>query len=124
MRHISFALTTEQVRNRSKTVTRRIGWKDLKPGTLLQPVEKAQGIPKGGTVKKIGGPIRVVDVRRERIDRLETEPAYGYDELRKEGFPLDLVSPVEFSAWFQKTHPYQPDFMVTRIEFEYVKETV
>jgi hypothetical protein len=117
---MSFALTTDQVRQQTKTVTRRIGWAWLRPGTLLQPVVKAQGLKKGQAVERIGGPIRVVDVRRERIDRLETEPAYGYVEVRLEGYPLGLIGPFEFSAWFQKAHPYQEDFMVTRIEFEYV----
>jgi hypothetical protein len=47
MRLISFALTTGQIRNRTTTVTRRLWWKNLKPGTLLQPVEKAPGLKKG-----------------------------------------------------------------------------
>lgn len=38
-RHMSFSMTTEAVRRREKTVTRRLGWSDLKPGTLLWPVE-------------------------------------------------------------------------------------
>lgn len=59
---MSFALTTDQVRRRTKTVTRRMGWRRLKPGTLLQPIVKGQGIPKGGHVETIGGPIRVLRV--------------------------------------------------------------
>ena len=31
-RHMSFSMTTEAVRNRTKTVTRRLAWWDLKPG--------------------------------------------------------------------------------------------
>jgi len=34
-RNISFALTTQQVRNRTKTVTRRAGWLFLKAGDIL-----------------------------------------------------------------------------------------
>lgn len=116
---MSFALTTAQIRDRSKTVTRRIGWRFLKPGDLVQPVVKTQGIRKGAHVEPIGGPIRITDVRRERIDRLETEPRYGTEELVKEGYPLGIVSPVRFSAWFQATHPSQPDGLITRIEFSY-----
>ena len=53
MRNISFSMTTEAVRRREKTVTRRLGWWNLKPGTVLQAVEKAQGLKKGEHVKPI-----------------------------------------------------------------------
>jgi len=128
MMNISFALTTEQVRNRSKTVTRRIGWKTLKPGALLQPVLKAQGIPKGGTVTKVGGPIRVVSVRRERLDLITDA------ECVLEGFPT--MRAAEFVEMFGRTHrvrgespfakhhtftrPVRGTDTITRIEFEYV----
>ena len=42
MRNISFMLTTQQFRNRTKTVTRRMGWWNLKPGDILMGVEKRQ----------------------------------------------------------------------------------
>lgn len=118
MRHISFALTTPQIRNRSKTVTRRIGWRFLKPGDLLQPVEKVMGFKKGETLTPIGGPIRVVDVRRERLERLEAESIAGQAECRAEGFPH--LSPMEFVAMFCASHRCFPTAEVTRIEFEYV----
>ena len=47
MRNMSFAMTTEAVRNQTKTVTRRFGWWFLKPGDMVQPVEKAMGLRKG-----------------------------------------------------------------------------
>lgn len=34
-RNMSFSMTTEAVRNRTKTVTRRLGWEFLKPGDIL-----------------------------------------------------------------------------------------
>lgn len=120
MRHISFALTTEQVRRREKTVTRRIGWLDLKPGTLLQPVVKAQGLKKGERVEKIGGPIRVVRVDCERLDLLESEAIRGESEVRAEGFPN--LSPMEFVAMFCATHRCRPSARVTRIVFEYLDD--
>lgn len=134
MRNISFAMTTDQVREQTKTVTRRIGWKTLKPGTLLQPVVKAQGLKKGESVRKIGRPICVVSVRRERLDRMQ-EPVYGEQECRAEGFPE--MTPAEFVAMFCATHripdtrpwglprnrrtpfPMLPCDEVTRIEFSY-----
>lgn len=121
MKHMSFAVTTEQIRNRTKTVTRRLRWTSLQPGTLLQPIVKGQGLKKGERVEKLGDPIRVVSVRRERIDLMETDQAYGYDELKKEGYPLGIVSPAAFVNWFQIENRFQRDSMVTRIEFEYVR---
>ena len=53
MRNMSFSKTIEQARDRSKTVTRRWGWGDLKPGERVQQVEKSQGLKLGEKVKKI-----------------------------------------------------------------------
>lgn len=114
MRNISFALTTEQIRNQTKTVTRRLGWKNLKPGTLLQPVEKAQGLKKGETVRKIGGPIRVVSVTGEWMSDF-----YDYAECVREGFPN--MRPDFFRSWFIEIHGGSEELRVNRIEFEYVE---
>jgi hypothetical protein len=83
MRQMSFSMTTEAVRDHSKTVTRRLGWWNLQPGTLLQAVEKAQGLKKGEHVKPICV-IRVVSVRQERLREVT---AWGYGETVREGFP-------------------------------------
>ena len=119
MRNISFAKTTEQVRLRRKTVTRRQGWLFLKHGDLLQPVVKGQGIPKGGRVEKIGGPIRVVSVRRQPLSLLLSEVGAGYarNEITKEGFPG--MDPGEF---LHKYFEGARSWWVTRIEFEYTAD--
>lgn len=119
MRNISFALTTEQIRSQTKTVTRRLGCKWLNAGTLLQPVVKGQGIPKGGTVERIGAPIRVVSVRRELLSTLTDDPAYGASECVREGFLLML--PDEFVEMFSKHNGCNGDTDVSRIEFEYTE---
>lgn len=114
MRNMSFALTTEQIRNRSKTVTRRVGWTFLKPGTLLQPVVKAQGIKKGEHVEKVGGPIRVLSTERAPLNAITPQDVY------REGFPRMTTS--EFVSMFKKTHVgCRVWTVVTRIEFEYVE---
>lgn len=82
---MSFALTTEQMLARTKTVTRRLGWRSLKPGTLLQAVEKAMGLGKGGNVRRLGV-IRVLSVRRERLDEM-VGTEYGDAEAVREGYP-------------------------------------
>jgi hypothetical protein len=131
---MSFALTTAQVQARTKTVTRRLGWTHATVGESAQPIEKGQGLKKGETVARIGGPIAFVDVRRERLDRMTTDLDYGRAECLREGFP-DLT-PAAFVAMFCASHrwpalyadgvlvepsrPCLPDDEVTRIEFEYL----
>lgn len=115
MRNMSFSLTTEQVRDHSKTVTRRLGWTDkLKPGDILQAVEKAQGLRKGEHVT----PIRLIRVVKVHAEQLAT--VYAPGETAREGFP-DL-SPSEFVLMFREANGRQikDDTIVNRIEFEYV----
>lgn len=116
MRNMSFALTTEQVRRREKTVTRRLGWLWLQRGELLQPVVKCQGLKKGERVEKIGGPIRVVDVSREVLGQ-----GVSQSDVLREGFP-DLT-PQQFIAFFCAHNGCQPTDVVTRIKFEYVESS-
>lgn len=114
MRLMSFALTTEQVRAQTKTVTRRVGWEDLKPGTLLQPVVKGMGLKKGESVEKIGGPIRVLNVSRQQLRDITPQ------DVHREGFPQ--MTREEFIRMFKASHRgCYVDSWVTRIEFEYME---
>lgn len=126
MRNISVALTQPQILARTKTVTRRVGWLWLVEAfaeepdyfCLLQPVEKGQGIPKGGHITPVGGPIRVLGARREMLDEVIVSPEYGTLECEAEGFPN--LTPTEFVHFFCKTHPSTvPTSEITRIQFEY-----
>lgn len=112
MKQMSFAMTTAQVLDRSKTVTRRVGWLKLKAGELIQAVEKSQGLKKGETARKLAV-LRVVEVRREPLE------AITQDDVIREGFPD--TSTEAFIAFFMDGHDldYRSD-AVTRIEFEYV----
>jgi hypothetical protein len=112
MRNISFALTTDQVRNRIKTVTRRDGWLNLKSGEILNAVEKGMGLKKGEKVKIICQ-IRVISSTRERLSDITQE------EVIKEGFTK--MTPYNFVGMFCQSHKgCYPDKEITRIEFEYV----
>ncbi len=113
---MSFALTTEQVRQQQKTVTRRLGWRFAKRGDLVQPVVKSQGLKKGETVEHIGGPIRIVNVRRERLNLMASR--YLYDPVL-EGFPH--LTNEEFVEMFCAHNGCKPFAEVTRIEFEYTE---
>lgn len=127
MRNMSFMLTTEQVRRREKTVTRRIGWRNAKRGDVVQPVVKGQGLKKGEKVEKIGGPIRIVSVRRERLDAMATQDDYyriDHPEVIAEGFygVPGWHTPVEFISQFCQHNRCQQWDEITRIEFEYVDD--
>lgn len=127
MRHMSFALTTEQVRLKQKSVTRRLGWMCVITGTLVQPVEKCQGLKKGERIVPIGGPIRITSIRREPLNAITVE------DCTLEGFPG--MVPADFVRFFAATHSLRelregdppkwimrrpsPEDLVTRIEFEY-----
>ena len=119
MRNISFALTTDQIRAGTKIVTRRMGWLNLAPGTLLQPVRKGMGLKPGEKIERLRGPIRVTSVRRESLRRMLDEPRYGQLDCFYEGFPD--YTPASFIDMFCRSHKgCTPDSVVTRIEFEYL----
>lgn len=106
-RNMSFMLTTEQVINRTKTVTRRLGWRNLKPGTTLQAVEKCQGLKKGEKVKRLRL-VRVVSVRSEKLCSITL------DDVRKEGFTELWQAPLWFCEMFMKHNRCAIDSEVTR----------
>lgn len=113
-RLMSFALTTRQFKDRTKTVTRRLGWLHLRAGDIIEGVEKAQGLKKGEQVKYLGR-IRITSTRREPLDAITA------DDVRREGFPG--WSPERFIAFFTKSHKCTRDRHVHRIEFEYLQRT-
>lgn len=113
-RNMSFSLTTDQVRHRAKTVTRRIGWKFLKPGMVLNACVKCMGLRKGEKVETICQ-IRIVDVRIEPLNAILKEGQAGAD---REGYPL--ISPSRFVEVFCEHMGVKDSDEVTRIEFEYV----
>lgn len=126
MRNMSFMLTTEQVRRRTKTVTRRNGWRFLKAGDRLCAVEKSQGLGKGGKIKRLCV-IEVINVRQEPLRAMTDEIDYGFEETEKEGFPQGHPKhlPSEFVRFFCGSHRgVTPETAITRIEFRYTDEQV
>lgn len=122
MRNISFMLTTDQIRARTKTVTRRTGWAKLVPGQLLRGVEKGMGLKAGEKVKELAV-IRVVSVRPEPLNAMVNDLDYGFSECEKEGFGDHdtLRWPTQFVEFFCNSHRgCKPETVVNRIEFEYV----
>lgn len=117
MRHMSFAMTTRQVRDGEKSVTRRLRWVDLRVGTFLCAIVKGQGLKKGERVERLRV-IEVVSVRRELLSAIVQDLAYGREECIREGFP-DLT-PAAFVDMFCLHNNCSPNALVTRIEFAYV----
>jgi len=120
-RNMSFSKTTPQVRARTKTVTRRTGWWFLKPGEIVNAIEKGQGLKKGEEVVVICQ-IRIVSTRPEPLSRLIKDTAYGFGETTKEGFKdhPELQWPGVFAEFFCALNGCELDTEVNRIEFEYV----
>ncbi len=107
MRNMSFTLTTPQMRARTKTVTRRRGWADLKPGDVVLAVEKGMGLRRGEKVRPIR-PIQIVSNRRERLADMTD------DECVLEGFPA--LTATQFAQRFGKHMGPVPN----RIEFRHL----
>jgi hypothetical protein len=116
MRHASFAETTLQIRNKSKTVTRRMNWLWAKVGMLLLPVDRCMGFKKGEHPVIIQCPIRIIRIDREQLYKIEDHPG----DCEKEGFPE--MNESEFMQLFcrinKKCTTLTP---ITRIEFEYTE---
>jgi hypothetical protein len=108
-RLISFAITERQFLDGSKDVTRRLGWKKVRPGDRLIVVRKAMGLKKGEKVHRLGE-IVVEDVREESLGDITRE------EVVREGFPE--MTPAEFVDFFCRFNKCTPEARVTRIEFE------
>lgn len=113
-RLMSVAFTEQQVRDRTKTVTRRNGWKFIEPGDRLTLCRKVMG-------RKPGEPLdRIVDVEVVAASR-EPLSAITADEVAREGFPG--MEPTEFvRRFFVDAQGLSPDAEVTRIQWRYLDE--
>jgi hypothetical protein len=87
MRNISFALTTKQFLDGSKTVTRRLGWRTLRAGERLCACKKCMGLRRGAKIERLGE-IEILSVIREPLEHIHQR------DVVREGFPE--MSPAEF----------------------------
>lgn len=117
MRNMSFSLTVPQFLDGSKTVTRRLGWKFLKPLERLMGCRKCMGLKPGESIVRLGE-IEVVSVRFEPLEIMRGNPDYGYFEATLEGFP-DMTG-AEFVEMFHRHMKATTETPVTRIEFRHV----
>lgn len=121
-RLMSVAFTEDAVRERRKTVTRRKGWRFLKPGDRLTLCRKVMGRRNGEPLVRIAE-VEVVGVRREPLGLLLPSWGrwdYGAAEMALEGFPG--MGPAEFvRRYFTDAQGMTEDDSVTRIEFRYLE---
>ncbi len=109
MRRMSFALTEVQFLAGEKTITRRIGWKNLKRWQKFTAIRKGMGLKKGEK-QVVLGTCETIAVRRERLNEI-TKP-----DVIREGFPN--MTAAEFILMFCKHIGCTPATRVTRIEFK------
>ena len=112
-RNMSFFHTQEQMRNRTKTVTRRLGWDFLKPGDIVNACVKCQGLKKGEKIEVICQ-IRIRSNEPVRLGKISQR------EVVKEGFVH--YSPRDFVRMFFNHMHVDPYEVVNRIEFEFIDE--
>lgn len=114
-RNMSFAMTKEQIRTRTKTQTRRFGWWFLKPGDILNGVEKGMGLKKGE---------KIVRLCQIRVVRVQTEPlnAISQEDVIAEGFPD--WTPEQFVQMLVDHYKIEPDKICNVITFEYLEELI
>lgn len=117
-RRMSCAMTVDQVRNRTKTETRRHvdTWAYLNAGDRLTLVEKAMGLPKGST-HVVLAQVEVISVDVEPLDAITSS------SCASEGFPA--MTPAEFVAFWLSGHGYPPDAraLVRVIRWQYLDDT-
>jgi hypothetical protein len=111
-RLMSVALTEDAVRERRKTVTRRLGWKFLKPGDRLTLCRKVMGRKKGEPLVRIAE-VEVVSVRRETLMSVPIA------DVVREGFPASMTW-LDFVHFFCEHMKCSPNTEVTRIEWRYL----
>ena len=110
-RKMSFFMTQAQMRAKTKTVTRRLGWWFLNKGDIVDAVEKGQGLNKGEK-QVIICPIRIRSTRPETLSYI-TE-----SEIDLEGFP-DMTR-AQFLHMFTRANKCRMATTVNRIEFEFI----
>jgi hypothetical protein len=111
-RLMAVSLTEPQVRARTKTVTRRLGWRMLKRGDRLTLCRKVMGRRRGEPLERIVD-VEVISVRREPLDAITA------GDVAAEGFPQ--MTAAQFVTFFCGTHRgCGPGTEITRIEWRYL----
>lgn len=112
---MSFALTKEQFLSGKKDVTRRLGWLFLKPGDVVNAVDKNMGLKPGEKIQRLGE-IIIQSTRLEPLDAITPE------DVRREGFPD--WTPDDFIGFVVKHYRLKSrSTPINRIEFLVIAES-
>jgi len=123
-RLMSVSLTEDAVRDRRKTVTRRLGWMFLEPGDRLTLCRKVMG--------RMGEPlVRLAEVEVVSVRRVPLDPMPEVD-IDLEGVDVSAWAmndhearcracrPIAWADWFARTMGVSIAAQVTRIEWRYL----
>ncbi|WP_234795765.1 hypothetical protein [Mycobacteroides chelonae] len=111
-RLMSVSLTEDAVVARTKTVTRRLGWLNLKPGDRLTLCRKVMGRKQGEPLVRLVD-VEVVSVYRQQLNAITRE------DVAREGFAGWTTR--RFVKFFCDSHQgCDPWSEVTRIEWRYL----
>lgn len=116
-RLMSVQLTEQAVVDRTKTVTRRLGWHHAVPGMRLTLCRKVMGRWRADkTIEPLVrlAEVEIVSARREPLTAITDE------DVVREGLPDMDVG--DFVAFFCEAMKCEPDTVVTRIEWRYLDE--
>ena len=113
-RLMSVAVTEQAVRDRQKTVTRRLGWRFLKPGDRLTLCRKVQGRKPGEALVRLAE-VEVLSVRREPLAAM-TDADVACEAVPSVG----KVEASEWVRWFAEKFGISRTDEVTRIEWRYL----
>lgn len=111
---MSFFLTTPQFIDGSKDVTRRLGWWNTKEGDKVMAVKKSQGRKPGEKIQYLG-PI-ILFPKREPLQAMLDDAAYGQSEVIREGFPH--FTPAQFVEMLCDFYKVKAETVFNRIEFK------
>lgn len=128
-RLMSVSITEGAVREQRKTVTRRLGWRFLRPGDRLTLCRKVMGRKPGEPLVRLAE-VEVISVRRESLFSMTDE------DVAREGVPLaypdgrarfdewwedtGLPTATAWITWFAWEMGCYPETEVTRIEWRYL----
>jgi hypothetical protein len=116
MRMISFALTPEQCRARTKTETRRTGWGFARERDKLLGVSKVMGFRKGESITDVAELFGVIE-----IERLYREPlnSITQESVTAEGFP-DLTPEQFVERFLAHARNMLPRDLITVVRFRWL----
>ena len=103
---------------REQTVTRRVGYEEVRPGDFIDAVSEMWMLNHPGKIVPLAKLV-VVSVRAEPLKRLLEEPEYAAKEMKRSCLSRDKSLRAQLAAFVSRHRSTSLSSMVTRIEFAY-----